>query len=53
MLNAPFVSVVSGELNNAVGAEPLPLVPAAYNCTLAPAIGNDPARTKPAMLPNM
>jgi hypothetical protein len=50
MLNAPFASVVIGEPNSAVGAEPLPPVPAAYNCTLAPAIDRAPARTNPLTL---
>lgn len=50
MLKAPFASVASGEPSSAVGAEPLPLVPATYNCTLAPTIGSAPARAKPLTL---
>ena len=50
MLNAPFAFVASEELNSAVGVDPLPLVPAAYNCTLAPEMEIEPARTNPLTL---
>ena len=47
MVKAPVESVVAGELRSAVGADPLPLMPAAYSCTLEPTIGSAPARTAP------
>jgi hypothetical protein len=47
MVNAPLASVVAGVVSNAVAAEPLPVVPAAYTWTLAPEIGCVPASTLP------
>lgn len=50
MAKAPAASVVTGELRSAIGVEPLPVAPAAYNCTLEPTIGSAPARTFPLKL---
>ncbi len=46
-LKLPVLSVVSGAERACVGAEPLPVVPAAYICTLAPTTGVLPAITLP------
>ena len=47
IVKVPAESVVTGELRSAVGADPLPVMPAAYSCTLELTIGNAPARTVP------
>jgi hypothetical protein len=46
-VNRPDESVVSAGVRSAVAADPLPLVPAAYSCTLAPIKGWLPAIALP------
>ena len=47
MVNAPVELVVTAVCSNWIGANPLPLAPAAYNCTEAPITGRLPAMTWP------
>ena len=50
IMKAPLESVATGEVSSAVGVDPLPDIPAAYNCTLEPTIGNTPALTVPLIV---
>jgi hypothetical protein len=47
IVKAPLASVVTGDERSAVAPTPLPPVPVAYTCTLAPEIGTVPASTFP------
>jgi hypothetical protein len=49
-MNAPVASVVSALLKSPVPLDPLPVVPAAYNCTDAPIKGCWPASALPMKL---